>query len=245
MKIFYLALLLLLTSCAPKVSEINFETLDVENILKNIKDEKNEVNTLQGIARVKAKDNFDSISIKQVTLLETPYKFRLEALAAFGQSIAVILSDGEEVVFRTRGEEVVFEDVKKFNLTYFYPGIPQEIKSGEIIELLLGRVPFGMWENDYDVSFEGGENLLRVEYPNLNGTKTVLQLDPVTQTIKNAEIQLNEEEYVKIEYDDYNDIDNITFPNRISLNYGSNSIKIKYENDLVLNNQIDEGLFLK
>ena len=237
-------LMITLGSCAPKVTPIDFESLDVERILENIQAESSKLNTLQGIARVRAKNNFDTLSIRQVTILETPYMFRLEALAAFGQSLAVVTSNGKQVVFRTRGEEVVFEDVKRFNLTYFYPGIPSEIKTKEIIDLLLGKIPFGLWEKDYELSVDKNDNLLVVKYINSNNTQTVLYLDPLNEIVRAADIGIEDENIMRINYSDHKSIDDILFPKKISLSYRTNVLKIKYEKDLVLNKQVESGLFI-
>ena len=243
---FFLILILIYTagSCAPKVTPIDYENLDVERILDNIQSRSNKLNSLQGIARVRAKNNFDNLSIRQVTILETPYMFRLEALAAFGQSLAVVTSNGEQVVFRTRGEEVVFEDVRKFNLTYFYPGVPSEIKTKELIDLLLGKIPFGLWESNYDLSVDKEENLLVVKYINSNNTQTVLYLDPVNEYVRAADIGIEDENILRINYSDYSKIDNVQFPKNISLSYQSNELKIRYEKDLILNKQVESGLFI-
>ncbi|MGI9553347.1 MAG: DUF4292 domain-containing protein [Thermodesulfobacteriota bacterium] len=245
MRLFYILVLIFsIGSCAPKIAPVNFENLDVDNILEEIQRENSEINTLQGIARVRAKNNFDNVSIRQVTVVETPYMFRLEALAAFGQSLAVVTSNGQQVVFKTRGEEVVFDDVKQFNLTYFYPGIPDEIKTKELIDLLLGKVPFGLWGEDYEISFNDNKNLLVVKYINSNKSQTVLYLDPVKEHVKAADIVIDDENIMHIDYSEYKNFGNLKFPKKISLIYISNEIKISYEKDLILNKQIDAGLFL-
>jgi len=245
MRFSYIMLLFfLVSSCAPKITPIDYENLDVDRILENIKINYSELNTLQGIARVKAKNNFESLTIRQVTVLESPYMFRLEALAAFGQSLAVVTSNGQKVVFRTRNEEVVFEDVRKFNLTYFYPGIPSEIKTKELVNLLLGKVPFGLWESDYDLSADKEDNLLVVKYINSNNTQTVLYLDPVNEYVRAADVGIEGENVLHINYSDYNTVDSISFPKKITLSYRSDELKISYEKDLILNQEVDAGLFL-
>ena len=241
----HIVILIAAGSCAPKITPVDFETVDVDGILEKIENENREISTLQGIARVRAKNKFDSLSIRQVTILETPYMFRLEALAAFGQSLAVVTSNGEQVVFKTRGEEVVFQDVRKFNLTYFYPGIPPEIRTKELIDLLLGKVPFGLWIKDYELSFSESDNLLIVKYINSNNTNTVLYLDPVNEYVTAADIEIDNENILRIDYSNYKSIGDIRFPKNISLNYLSNELKISYEKDLLLNKQVDAGLFLE
>ena len=246
MRFCYIVFLLLsLSSCNPRITSINYEDVDLDKILEEIQIENNKRRTLQGIARVRAKNNFDSLSVRQVTILEPPYMFRLEAMAAFGQTVAVVVSNGERVVYRTRDEQVVFEDVEKFKLAYFYPGIPSVIKTKELIDLLLGKVPFGLWGSDYDLSTNKEGSLLVAKYINSNGTQTVLYLDPVNKFIKAADIWVDGGNVLHIEYSDYTSIDNVRFPKKIALSYLSNELKIGYEKDLILNKQADTSLFLK
>ena len=246
MRFCYIVIILLsVSSCLPKVISINYESLDLDEILEKIGTENNKRKTLQGIARIRAKNNFDSFSVKQVTILESPHMFRLEAIAAFGQTFAMVVSNGERVVFKTRDEQIVFEDVKKFSLTYFYPGVPSVIGTKELVDLLLGKVPFGLWNQDYDLSVSKKDNLLIVKYMNLNGTQTVLYLDLINECIKAADIWVSGDDVLHIEYLDYINIDNTHFPRKIILNYLSNELKIGYEKDLILNKQIDTSLFLQ
>ena len=167
---------------------------------------------MQKKKRSLCKSNFDDVAINQITVLELPLKFRLEALAVFGQSVAVVTSDGERVVFRTSSDEITFPDVRNFNLSYFYPGIPEELKTEQLIELLMGKVPFGLWDEDYDVVLDKERAKIAVEYINSGNTITVILIDPVTGNIESADIVLEGESLLTINYTNYQELDSYLFP---------------------------------
>ncbi len=233
-----------ITGCAPKQLPVNYSDLNVADILQRVKTNQESIMSLRGVARIKAKSNYDDLVIRQVTLLQLPLKFRLEALAAFGQSIAVLTSDGEEVIFRTSNDQVVFQDVRNFNLSNFYPGIPSELKTEQLIDLLLGKIPFGLWQEDYDISFDSETQKLVLNYINLNNHKTVLTLNPLSGDIENAAINLDESNILYIDYTNFTKLDNLVFPKAIDLKYQSYELSIKY-GELNLNDQIDDSLFFQ
>ncbi len=230
-------------SCAPKITPINYETIDVEKILENIHVENNKRVSLQGVARVRAINNSDNISIKQVTILGQNYAFHIEALAILGYSVAALTSDGKKILFRTRNKQTVFEDAQNFNLSYFYPGISSTIKMREMIDILFGKVPFGLWGSDHDPFISKG-NFLIVKYINSIGTETVLHIDPINKCIKTADIEIDDNN-LRIEYSDYTVTNNLFFPRKIKLSYLSNKLKIVYEKGLVLNKQVNTSLLLR
>lgn len=238
------AVLVLMTGCAPKQIPVNYDELNIEQILINVKTNQQGLESLRGIARVKARSSFDDLVINQVTLLQLPLKFRLEALAAFGQSLAVLTSDGSQVVFRTSNDQVVFPDVENFNLSNFYPGIPGELKSAQLIELLLGKIPFGLWPKKYKTELDKRQGKIIISYMNANNTETVLTVDPLTENIDRAEIVLDGENVLTIDYSNITMIDSLKFPKAINLSYLTYELSIKY-GEINLNNKIEEGLFFE
>lgn len=243
--VFFITLItLIIAACAQKQVSVDYENINIQNILELARANHDEIRTLRGVARVKAKSSFDDVAINQVTLLELPLRFRLEALAVFGQSIAVLTSDGEKVIFRTSSDEITFQDVRNFNLSYFYPGIPEELKTEQLIDLLLGKVPFGLWEDEYDVSFDKDREKIVVEYANSDNKVTVLNIDPVSGNIESAKINLEDNNILYINYTNFQKSDNLVFPRNIKFNYISYELTVKY-NDLTLNGKIEDSLFFQ
>jgi len=236
--------LFIFAGCVPKQVPINYSDIDVADILHRARTNQESIHSLRGVARVKAKSNYDDLVIRQVTLLQLPLKFRLEALAAFGQSIAVLTSNGDNVIFKTSNDQVVFPDVRNFNLSNFYPGIPSELKTEQLIDLLLGKIPFGLWMGDYNVSFNDVTQKLAVVYKNSNNQKTVLTLDPLSGNIEHADINLDESNILIIDYTNITKLDNLVFPKTIDLKYQSYELLIKY-GELNLNDNIDDSLFFQ
>jgi len=237
-------ILFFFAGCAPKHVPVNFDEINVDEVLKKVKTNQESLRSLRGVARVKAKSKYDDIVISQVTLLQLPLKFRLEALAAFGQSIAVLTSDGEKVIFRTSNDQVVFPDVRNFNLSNFYPGIPTELRTEQLMDLLLGKIPFGLWTAMYDIGFDDLAQKILVKYENSNSLNTMLIIDPVSGYIEHAEINLDESKILKIDYTNFTKLDNLVFPKGIDLKYLTYELSIKY-NELKLNDNIDNSLFFQ
>ncbi len=234
----------MLAACAPKQVKVNYDEINVDEILLNVKSNQESLSSLRGVARVKASSSFDDLVINQVTLVELPLKFRLEALAAFGQSIAVLTSNGEKVIFKTSNDQVVFPDVENFNLSHFYPGIPRELKSPQLIDLLLGKIPFGFWTSDYNVNFNQEEGKIELDYINRNNTETLLIIDPASGNIERADVNLGNSNILTINYTNFAKLDNLVFPKAIYLKYLSYELSIKY-GELNLNDKIDDSLFFQ
>ena len=237
-------LFLIFLSCAPKQVPVNFDEINVDEVLQKLKTNNEKLNSLSGIARVKAKSSYDDIVISQVTVLQLPLKFRLEALAAFGQSIAVLTSDGEKVIFRTSDDQVVFPDVRNFNLSNFYPGIPSELKTEQLMDLLIGKIPFGLWTAMYDIGFDEQAQKILVKYKNSNNNNTLLIIDPLSGFIEHAEINMDESNTIEIDYTNFIKIDDLVFPKNIDLKYLTYQLSIKYS-EINLNEDIDESLFFQ
>ena len=233
-----------IAGCAPKQVPVNFDEINVDDILEQAKINQQGLESLRGVARVKAKSSFDDLVINQVTLLQLPLKFRLEALAAFGQSLAVLTSDGEQVVFRTSNDQVVFPDVRNFNLSNFYPGIPREIKSAQLIDLLMGKIPFGLWSEEYATELDKEKGKILVDFTNSNNSNTLLTVDPSSANIERAEIVLDGSNILTIDYANFTNFDRFVFPKAIYLNYQSYELSIKY-GELNLNDKIDDSLFFQ
>ena len=238
-----LVLLLLIISCSAKTVNLKVENVDIHKILDSIKKSNSEINSLEGLAKVKAVSSFDNVSYNQATILEYPDLFRLEALAVFGQTIAVIISDGEKVYFKTPRESITFDDSQKFNLSYFYSDIPTELKTTQLIEILLGKIPFGLWDENKIIGISE-ERELFVNYKNDNETYTSIYFNPINGEINTMIIELSNGENLRINYSDYNRIGDNNFPKTIEILYAKGQLIIKYGKDILLNSEVDSNLFL-
>ena len=244
-KIFLLLSVFILLSCAKKIEPVDFSLLDTDQIINDIEVYQDSVKSLRGMARVRAKSSFEDVTISQATLLDAPDRFRLEALAVFGQSIAVLVSNGEKVIFKTRNDQIKFEDATSFNLSYFYPGIPSDVKSSQLMDILFGRVPFGLWESGGEYEIGNNDNMLTISYINIKGRPAVLYVDPISLRLASAEIELDGGELLIITYSNYINQNDINFPRDIHLSYAKDELSIKYEKGLELNGKIDESLFFQ
>ena len=239
----FLLLLTFIVSCASKTLDLNVQNIDIRDILESIERSNSAFNRLEGLAKVKAIDPFESISFNQVTLLDHPDRFRLEALAVFGQTVAVVISDGQHVYFKTPRESIKFDDSRNFNLSYFYTNAPSELKTAELIDILLGKVPFGLWSdnNKVNIDFDGK---LSVSYINKNGTNTTLNIEPLRKRVISAEVGLDSKESLIISYLNHQDINGFNFPRTVKILYSRGELIINYDKDILLNSEIDSNLFV-
>lgn len=242
----YLTLIvILLVCCAPKTPQVNLKNIDTDGILKKIQAGSDKRVTLKGIARVIARNKFEKISVRQVTVLGKNSSFHLETLAIFGQSIAALTSDGKQAVLLTRSDKTVFEEIENVSLSYFYPSVPPVIKVTELIDLLFGKVPFGLWSKDRRPFIEHKNNALTATYVNSRGSETVLYINPESGQVTSAEIEIGAGGPLHIEYSDYTNVTGVLFPRKIKLSYLSNELQINYEKDLILNKQTDIKLLAR
>lgn len=244
-KVHLLSLLLLFSgfySCAPKQYEI-VDIAETPAILQSAASSHDHVRSLRGIASVRIESPGDSASFTQATIAESPNSFRLEIIAAFGRTIAVLASDGQRVFLTTSRDEVVFEDVHRFNLSYFYPGIPREITAVVLTDLLLGKIPFGLWDDDFSLTIDSGTGMLVIGYINGIGTYTTAYLNPVKERIEKAEIDIGNDTVVDITYSDFHEANNATFPRRMELTSGAYTLRLTYRRTPEINPVTDRNLF--
>lgn len=245
-RFYYVILVVILVgSCAPNIQQANYKNIDTDKILQKVQADNNKRVTLQGIARVRVKNNFDNISIRQVTVLGQNSMFHLEALAIFGHSLATLTSDGKRIVLLTSDDQAVFEDIESVNLSYLYPGLPPMIKIKELIDILFGKVPFGLWNPDYNPTIGKENNALTATYINSRDSKTVLYIDPDNGQVMSADIEVRDNNLLHVEYSNYKSVNDVLFPKKIKLSYLSNELQINYEKNLILNKQTDIRLLFR
>ncbi len=239
-RFYYVILVVVLAgSCALSLEQVSYKSVDTDKILHKVRTDNDKRVTLQGIARVRVRNSFENISIRQVTVLGQSSTFHLEALAIFGHSLATLTSDGKRVVLLTPDDQAVFEDTDSFDLSYFYPDLPPVVKIRELIDVLFGKVPFGLWDPDQNPVTGKENNLLTVTYTNSRDSKTMLYINPYNGQIMSADIETGDNNLLHVEYSNYKSINGLLFPKKIKLSYLSNELQINYEKDLILNKETD------
>jgi len=195
------------------------------------------------MASVRIESIDENSSFKQATIVEKPDFFRLEILALFGKTVGVLVSNGEKVYLRTSRDEMVFENASRFNLSYFYPGIPPEITTDVLTDILLGKVPFGLWQEGYSLDIDNESRLFRIRYINSIGTLTILFVNPANKRVQKALVTLDRGKTVEINYDNFVKGRDEYFPMEVEISAEGYLLKLSYLNSLKINPEIDRKLF--
>lgn len=238
-----MASVLFIQSCATVEHNVMVRNIDLDDILGTIESNQNSVSSLRGMASVRIESISEDSSFKQATVVKSPDMFRLEILAIFGKTIGVLVSDGEKVYLNTARDSMVFEDAGNFNLSYFYPGIPREINTVVLSDMLLGRVPFGLWEDSYSLRVDRETRLLDISYRNTLGSTTSVLADPVKKRVEKARVNLYNDRTVNIEYSDFGFDGMDFFPKRTEIKSDGYLLRITYVSSLDINPDLDGFVF--
>lgn len=244
MKKHLILILPLLLSCAKKTLEIDIERIDIGDVISKVIAAGESVNSIKGLASVNIESPYNNVSYKQVTIAEEPNLLRLEAIAPFGRTVGMIISNGQKVYVISAKERNEFDNLEEFNFSYFYPDLPVKITLKNLVNLLLGRLP-------EEPDFMNSRVLLgvdegRVVLSLFKGTRkeSVLWINPLNYRISKAVMTLENGSTATCEFEDFIDVGNgAQIPRRIQLRVDEYLISLKYDSDLDVNTEIDRDLF--
>jgi len=240
-----LFLLLFLTSCAVKQARINIEDNNAEAILEKIELYESAIRSLKGLAKVKIKTPDSKISYTQVTIAERPDLLRLEALNPFGKTVGFISSDGSNIYIISPSERGVYDSDTEFDLAYVYPGLSLKITAGNLVNLLLGRLPANVYDNATAPELSADGDLIKLSFhSDTRGAQNFLWVNSLNFRVEKAEFTLDNGARAKINYQYFDSlIDGHYFPKKIDYASEGLSISIIYEPDVELNKDVDKTLF--
>ena len=235
--------LLFLFACAGKTVEVDVATIDKSSFLTRIRQADKGVRSIKGLAYVSIKAPENSASFSQVTIAEEPNLLRLEALAPFGRTAVIVISDGERVHVISQGEHQVFDSLEEFDLSLFYPDLPVRITVDKLVDLLLGRFPGRHDYDDSSVRLSKESSYVRVAFTNDKGGEDVFWVNPVNYRIEKAKVNLDGET-AAYSYSDFKDFGaGASLPTSMKLKLDSFSISIRYHSGVEVNTDIDRDLF--
>jgi outer membrane lipoprotein-sorting protein len=231
-------------SCAKKTLEIDIQRFDIRDVISKVMGAESRVSSVKGLASVKIESPYSNVSYKQVTIAEEPNLLRLEAIAPFGRTVGMIISNGQKVYVISPEERNEFDNLEEFDLSYFYPDLPVKVTLKNLVNLFLGRLPeepdfinsralLGADDGQVVLSlFKGGKK------------ESVLWINPLNYRISKAMITLENGSIATCEFEDFIDVGNGTqIPRRIELRVDEYLISLKYDSDVDVNTDIDRNLF--
>lgn len=199
------------------------------------------VRSVKGLARVRISTPEEKISYTQVTVAEAPDRIRLEALNPFGSTVGFISSDGRETYIVSSSERAKYDASEEFDLSYVYPGLDLRINAANLVNLVLGRLPYPMPGNEPVMTEDGGR--LKLDFSGAEGAYT-LWADPRTFRVVKAEFALPGGGTGRASYEYFSGlISGHYFPQKIDFETGSLSISISYEPGVEVNVPVDASLF--
>ncbi len=182
----------------------------------------------------------DKVSFKQVTIVQAPDKLRLEALAPLGSTELAVISNGQKVLLKFPKDDVLYNQIEAFNFSVFYPNIPVPINIYHLSNFALGRLPVGLYGDEYEIEVNEQDNELILSS---TSSDNMLWVDFKSLRITKASFLLENDEKVVVYYDDFIPLEQAYFPKEIELNMDDYSIYIKYDPDVEINENIRQSLF--
>ncbi|NIP38478.1 MAG: DUF4292 domain-containing protein [Candidatus Dadabacteria bacterium] len=217
-----------------------FAALDSARITSLLKEQEEKIHSVRGLALARLKSPKDKVSFKQVTIVENPDRLRLEALAPFGRTELAVISDGNKVLLKFPKDDVLYNQIKAFNFSVFYPNIPVPINIYQLSNFLLGRLPVDLYQDEYEIEVNEQDNELILSSTSSANT---LWVDFRSLRITKASFLLEDDQKVVVHYDDFIPLEQAYFPKEIELNMTDYSIYIKYDSDVEINDNIRQSLF--
>lgn len=242
MRFSFLILLFFLGSCAERSYNLVIEEINLTQIVETIKKRNSDITSVKGLARVSMSSKNEKAFFDQVTIAQKSGLLRLEALAAFGTTVAQVISDEKKVYFTTRNEKLIFEDLEEFNFSYIYPDLPQDIKIINLVNVLLGSAPFSIWNDDFSVDFTGMNNEIKLNFKRDDNLTIVLNTE--INVIDKISYFTENREKVEISFDNFVYLNNnIYFPKNILIISGEYALGIKYNDDVIINEKLNISIF--
>ena len=237
--------LVLASSCAPRVAEVDITGADAGNIIERVELFENGISSVKGLARVRIKTAADKVSYTQVTIAEKPNLLRLEALNPFGSTVGFISSDGTHIYIISSGERGVYDAGEEFDLSYVYPGLDIRITAESLVNLVMGRLPYRIYETTEKPAIEADSGMIKLTFRDVkSGAENMLWVNHENYRVEKAEFSLGNGERASLLYEYFGGlVDGHYFPRKIDFDTGMLSITIVYEQDVELNGGVDRALF--
>jgi hypothetical protein len=242
----YIALILLASACAPRVSEVDMTAADPGRIIEKIELLESGVRSVKGLARVRIVTAADKVSYTQVTVAERPNLIRLEALNPFGSTVGFISSDGTHIYIISSGERGVYDAGEEFDLSYVYPGLDIRITAESLVNLVTGRLPYSIYESPVKPTVSAEAGMIKLTWGGGNaGGDNALWVNKDNYRVEKAEFTLPGGERASVLYEYFDGlVDGHYFPRKIDFDTGGLSIAIVYEPGVELNGGVDRSLFI-
>ncbi len=241
----FIGFVALIASCAARVPDVDLERATSEEIIKRIALFENGIRSVKGLAKVRIKTPGDKISYTQVTVAEEPDLLRLEALNPFGNTVGFISSDGRHIYIISSSERGRYNSDEEFDLSYVYPGLELRITAESLVNLVLGRLPYKIYDSGQDPALTTESGYLKLTFRDEDtGRENSIWVNHENYRVEKADFSLSNGDRASVSYEYFDGlVDGHYFPRSIDFETGELSINIVYEPDVELNGGVDRTLF--
>lgn len=243
--IVFIGVVALIASCAVRVPEVGLKRVTSEEIIARVALFEDGIRSVKGLAKVRIKTGDEKVSYTQVTVAEKPDLLRLEALNPFGSTVGFISSDGEYIYIISSTERGRYSSGEEFDLSYVYPGLDLRITAESLVNLVLGRLPYKIYDSGHTAVLTAEAGYLKLTFRDgEDGTENALWVNHENYRVEKADFSLSDGKRARISYEYFGSlVDGHYFPRSIDFETGELSINIVYEPDLELNGEVDRALF--
>lgn len=234
-----------LTSCVPSKRELrpSESVPEAYEIVKGLKDANEKVESIKGLADVKATIRGKDTNVKEIIVVKRPGKIRLETVGIFGSPLLIMATDGSTFSMHMPIENR-FSSGKLSSAAAPFPF--NILGAGDIADIFLGNTPLIQYgyshleysdkERSYVLTLESSDRL----------KKQVIHMEAGSlHLLKSMIMDMERNIGVSASYNGYQDVLGIPFPKEIKVDFlpDGDSIRIKYE-DIEMNSEIGNDLFV-
>lgn len=241
----FIVALVLIISCAAKVPDVGLKGVTPEDITERIALFEDGIRSVKGLAKVRINTGREKVSYTQVTVAEEPDLLRLEALNPFGSTVGFVSSDGKYIYIISSDKRDLYPSDEAFDLSYVYPGLDLRITAESLVNLVLGRLPYKIYDSAYKAELTAEAGYLKLAFKDAqNGMENTLWVNHENYRVEKADFSLSDGRRASVSYEYFGSlVDGHYFPRSIYFETGELSINIIYEPDVELNGKVDRALF--
>lgn len=197
---------------------------------------------MKALARIKFSSPRQKFTVNQAVLARKPTSLRLESLGPFGQTVHLLVTDGQSLTSYWPQEKRAFVgQATNQNIARFLPlGLDRE----ELVALFFGEV-LAPWQQVPSVSWEERDGLYLLSFiSSPGGVKELWWVDPRGPVLTKREVYDPDKGLVfRALMSDFQTLGQVVFPRKIEVVFpGEIKIELTYQ-DITLNTNLDESLF--
>jgi hypothetical protein len=205
---------------------------DATLLLKEWRERNLNLKSLKARVRIFISTSEGEKAFKAMYVVLSPDKFRIEIITPFGQTVAALATDGENIYGINFRENVCLKDRLNLNLEKF---VPFKININKLTDILLSRIP--VIDEGELVNYNIDKNYVEYFFKNNAGEEVEVNFIKEDFTVKGVLEEIN------FTYQQFLFIDGIYIPSRIVLENHNSKVIIELENP-VINSDMDKQDFV-